>query len=42
MASYELMGSKWPVVSIKNGAGNAEKDIRNSLEFIESFDNVVI
>jgi len=42
MASYELMGSKWPVVSIKNGAGNSEKDIRNSLEFVESFENVVL
>jgi len=28
MASYELMGSKWPVVSIKGGAGSAVKDIR--------------
>lgn len=42
MSAYELMGSRWAVVSIKNGAGNAEKDVKESLEFIESFDNVVI
>ena len=42
MASYQLMGSKWAVVSIKGGAGNAVKDIKNSLEFVEGFEFVVI
>jgi twinkle protein len=42
MASYQLMGSKWPVVSVKGGAGNAVKDVKNSLEFVEGFDFVVI
>tara|TARA_R100001244_G_scaffold129070_1_gene100244 strand:- start:1715 stop:3385 length:1671 start_codon:yes stop_codon:yes gene_type:complete len=42
MASYELMGSKWPVVSIKGGAGSAVKDIKNSLEFVEGFEFIVI
>ena len=42
MAAYELLGSKWPVVSIKNGASGAVKDVKNSLEFLESFDNVII
>lgn len=42
MAAYELMGSKWPVVSVKNGAGGGVKDVKNSLEFLESFDSVVI
>ena len=42
MATYELLGSKWPVVSIKNGAASADKDIKESLEFVESFDTVVI
>ena len=41
MAVYQLSGG-FPVVSIKNGAGNAEKDIRNNLEFVEGFDNVVL
>ena len=42
MAAYELRGSKWPVVSIKNGASGAVRDIKNSLEFLESFDNIII
>ena len=42
MSAYELLGSKWPVVSIKNGASGAVRDLKNSLEFIESFDNVII
>ena len=42
MASYELMGSKWASVSIKRGASGAVKDVKESLEFLESFNNVVI
>ena len=42
LSGYCLMGSKWPVVSIKGGAGNAVQDIKNSLEFIEGFEFVVI
>ena len=42
LAAYEMLGSKWAVVSIKTGAAGAVKDIKNSLEFVESFDNVVI
>tara|TARA_R100000655_G_scaffold108421_2_gene160303 strand:+ start:630 stop:2318 length:1689 start_codon:yes stop_codon:yes gene_type:complete len=42
MAAYELLGSKWPVVSIKSGAAAAERDVKNSLEFLESFDCIVI
>ena len=42
MASYELMGSKWASVSIKRGSSGAVKDVKESLEFLESFDSVVI
>ena len=42
MAAYELLGSKWAVVSIRSGAQSAERDIKNSIEFLESFDNVII
>ena len=42
MAAYEMLGSKWPVVSIRSGAQSAERDIKNSIEFLESFDNVII
>ncbi len=33
MAAYELTGSKWPCVSIKNGAQSAGNDIKKNLEF---------
>ena len=42
MAAYELLGSKWAVVSIIRGAAGAVKDIKDNLENIESFDNIVI
>jgi len=42
MAAYELLGSKWPVVSLKNGAAGAVRDIKSSLEFLEKFDKIVI
>jgi|TARA_R110000787_G_scaffold279344_1_gene389438 twinkle protein len=42
MAAYELLGSKWPVVSIKSGAQSAERDVKDNLEYIESFENVII
>ena len=42
MATYELMGSKWAAVSIKRGADGAERDVKDSLEFLESFDNIII
>tara|TARA_R110000737_G_scaffold324073_1_gene336934 strand:+ start:191 stop:1852 length:1662 start_codon:yes stop_codon:yes gene_type:complete len=42
MATYELLGSKWAVVSIKRGAASAVNDIKESIEYVESFDNVVI
>ena len=42
MAAYELLGSKWAAVSIKRGAAGAERDVKDSLEFLESFENIVI
>tara|TARA_R100001510_G_scaffold30216_1_gene26930 strand:+ start:1786 stop:3444 length:1659 start_codon:yes stop_codon:yes gene_type:complete len=42
MAAYELLGSKWAVVSIIRGAASAVKDIKENLEYVESFDNIVI
>jgi|TARA_R110002012_G_scaffold307326_1_gene512718 twinkle protein len=42
MAAYELLGSKWAVVSIKRGAASAVKDIKENLEYVESFDNIVL
>lgn len=42
MAAYELLGSKWPVVSIRSGASGAVRDVKDSLEFLESFENIII
>ena len=41
-SSFELLGSKYPVVSVLNGASGAEQDCRNSFEYLNSFDEVVI
>ena len=42
MSAYEMLGSKWPVVSVKSGASGAVRDVKNSIEFLEKFDCVVI
>ena len=42
MSAYELLGSRWAVVSIKSGAAGAVKDIKESLEFFDDFENVII
>jgi len=41
MAVYEMFGGKWAVVSVR-GASSAVKDIRESIEFVEAYDNVVL
>lgn len=38
----QLQGNKWPVVSIPNGAHNAAKAFKESLEWLESYETVVI
>ena len=42
MSAYELLGSKWPVVSIKNGAASALENCKQSFEYLNKFDNVVL
>ena len=42
LAVSSMFHGKWPVVSLKNGAGSAVKGIKESLEFLETFDSVVI
>jgi len=41
MAAYEMNGG-FPSVSIRGGAKSAVKDIKASLEYLETFDNIVI
>ena len=38
----EMFDGKWQVVSLKNGANSASRDVKENLEYIESFDNVVL
>lgn len=41
MSVYQMLGKKNPVVSVNNGVGTAEKDIRRNIDFIEGFDEVI-
>lgn len=42
LAAYQMTGSQWAVVSIKNGAAAAVKDCKAQFEYLDSFENVVI
>ena len=42
LAVSEMFDGKWAVVSIRSGASGAVKDIKANLEWLETFDNVVI
>lgn len=42
LAAFEMLGSKWPVLSIKNGVQSALKDCKANLEYLSKFDNVVL
>jgi twinkle protein len=42
LSAYQMLGSKWPVVSVKTGAAGAAKDVANNYDFLTSFDHVVI
>lgn len=42
MSIYELLGSKWPVVSVKTGAQGAVKDVKANYDFLNSFEQITI
>lgn len=42
MSVSQMQGNKWPVVSVPNGAQGAAASIKKSLEWVCSFDEVVI
>lgn len=42
LASYQMQGSKYPCVSVRNGAQAALKDCKTQYEWIDSFENIVI
>jgi len=41
-AAHELTGSRWPVVSVINGADGASRDVAANFEYLNSFQNIVI
>lgn len=42
MSAYFMMGKKYPTVSVVNGVGTALKDVRRNINYIESFDEVIL
>lgn len=42
MAAYQMTGSQWPCLSIRNGANAALKDCKANYEWLNTFDNIVI
>lgn len=42
MSVSQAQGNKWPVVSIPSGAPSAKKAIKQQLEYLESFDEVIL
>ena len=42
LAAYQMTGSKYPVISIRNGAAAALKDCKAQYEYIDSFENIHI
>lgn len=42
MTIAQTFGNKWPVVSLPSGAAGAEKVIKKNIEFVDSFQEVVL
>ena len=42
LAAFQMCGSKYPCVSIRNGASSAAKDCKANYEWLDSFDNIVV
>ncbi len=42
LAAYEMLGSKWPVLSIKDGAQSAHRNCKANFEYLSAFDNIVL
>jgi twinkle protein len=42
MSVSQAFGNRWPAVSLPNGAQSAKKAIQRSLEYLESFEQVVL
>lgn len=42
LAAYQMLGSRYPVVSIRNGAGSALQDCKANYEWLDSFESIVV
>ena len=42
MAVYEMSGKQWDVVSLRTGAANAAKEIKEQLEWLENYQTIVL
>lgn len=42
LAAFELTGSRWPTVSVPNGADGASKAVSEAFEYLNSFQNIVL
>ena len=42
LSASEMLGNKWPVVSVKDGAQSAIRSCKSSYEFLNSFDSIII
>jgi len=41
LAAYQMLGAKYPVVSVRNGAQSALKDCKTNYDYIDSFESVI-
>lgn len=42
LSMAQVLNLRWPVVSLANGAGSAERAVRDNLEWLETYDEVVL
>jgi twinkle protein len=42
LAGFQMLGSKYPCVSVKNGASGAAKDCQKAYEWLDRFDSIVL
>ena len=42
MSIAQALGGKYPVISVSNGAASAKKDLQKHIEFLNSFDKIVL
>ena len=42
LSIYQMFGSKWPVVSVRNGAASAVSEVKRNLDYLNTFNNIVL